>query len=75
MSGGVVGALGEDGADGEAAFAAAAGAEEPSPVVPSAFEAKAEGALGPPGPITDGEPCVGPAGAAVSPGLTPSTEG
>jgi hypothetical protein len=74
MSGGVVGALGEDGADGEAAFAAAAGAEEPSPVV-SAFEAKAEGAFGPPGPITEGEPCVGPAGAAVKPGLTPSTEG
>ena len=52
--GGALGALGEDGADGEAAFAAAAGAEEPSPVVLSTFDAKAEGPFGPAGPITDG---------------------
>ena len=56
-----------------------AGAAEPSPLVGagafSAFDAKAEGPFGPAGPITDGEPCVGPAGAAVKPGLTPSMEG
>jgi hypothetical protein len=39
------------------------------------FCAAAEGPLGPAGPIMDGEPCVGPAGAAVKPGLTPSMEG
>lgn len=51
-------------------------AADASPAVPPpAFDAKAEGPFGPAGPITDGKPCVGPAGAAVKPGLTPSIAG